>query len=165
MSRRYLTSNSIDEELNKLIEKYREKHQESYEYLIKTAKKYELEGKEALAKDYLQRAIEHKKALDNPSILWYEAKHELMTLCIRLPRKDNSPLSFGSWRKHDYYRNKIRVPRLKRKTAWKRFYKIFPYLKGDECLENYDSLIKLKRYEFVPKKKQKRKKRRTDRMT
>lgn len=159
MGRKYLTTSNIDDELNKLIEKFRGDHQSSYEYLIQKAKEYELEGKEVLAKEYLQTAIEHKMALDDPSIIWREAKRELMTRCTRLPRKDNSPLSFGYRRKHDYCRNTIRVPKLKRKTAWKRFYSIFPHLKGHDNLWEHDSLIKLKRYEFVPHKKQKQGKR------
>ena len=62
-----------------------------------------------------------------------------------MPHKDNwmiyqplpgdgyydGPLSLGegieNWRG-------IRVPKLKRKTAWKRFYKLFPHLKGKKII-------------------------------
>lgn len=39
----------------------------------------------------------------------------------------DNPISLGEGIK--YSRN-VRVPKLKRKTAWKRFYKLFPHLKG-----------------------------------
>lgn len=50
----------------------------------------------------------------------------------RPARQDNktylntSPSGYGS------NRNKIRYPKKKRKTAWKRFYKLFPHLKPEE---------------------------------
>lgn len=54
------------------------------------------------------------------------------------PQKDND-LSFvgeGSGLAHS---SKIRVPSLKRKTAWKRFYKMFPNLKGMKTISGKSS--------------------------
>lgn len=45
------------------------------------------------------------------------------------PQKDND-LSFIGHGSYWAYSSKIRVPSLKRKSAWKRFYKMFPDLKG-----------------------------------
>jgi hypothetical protein len=50
----------------------------------------------------------------------------------RPPRQDNKTYlnkqnTWGAFNK-----NKIRYPRKKRKTAWKRFYKLFPHLKPEE---------------------------------
>ena len=33
----------------------------------------------------------------------------------------------------------VRVPKLKRKTAWKRFYKLFPHLKGMKIIHGWTS--------------------------
>lgn len=160
MSFPYLSTNNIDEELERLIQKYTKAYQSRYEYCLVQAHSYEQEGNDERAKKCLKQAAECKEILDTPSAIWREAKTELMMQRKRLSRKDNSPLSFDDSRSHkdEYCRNRIRVPKLRRKTAWKRFYKIFPHLKGRENLWDYDSLIKLKRYEFVPKKKQKRRK-------
>ena len=50
----------------------------------------------------------------------------------RPPRQDNKtyPNKQGRWGASN--KNKIRYPRKKRKTAWKRFYKLFPHLKPEE---------------------------------
>ena len=45
------------------------------------------------------------------------------------PQKDND-LSFIGYGEDWAYSSQIRVPSLKRKSAWKRFYKMFPDLKG-----------------------------------
>lgn len=43
-------------------------------------------------------------------------------------RRDNKDVKVGSGGSN---RNKIRYPKKCRKTAWKRFYKLFPHLKAD----------------------------------
>lgn len=60
----------------------------------------------------------------------------------KLPQKDNRNIYENNLESDSYYDNSIslgegikysrnvRVPKLKRKTAWKRFYKLFPHLKG-----------------------------------
>lgn len=44
-------------------------------------------------------------------------------------KKDNSIWGINYSRRRNSNRNKIRYPRKCRKTAWKRFYKLFPHLK------------------------------------
>lgn len=44
------------------------------------------------------------------------------------PRRDNKDVKVGSGGSN---KNKIRYPKKCRKTAWKRFYKLFPHLKPD----------------------------------
>ena len=39
----------------------------------------------------------------------------------------------------DGYEDRIRVPKLKRKNAWKRFYKLYPNLKGKKVITGYSS--------------------------
>ena len=55
----------------------------------------------------------------------------------------------------DGYEDRIRVPKLKRKNAWKRFYKLYPNLKGKKVITGFSrcssiwhlhsSMIKLKK--------------------
>lgn len=81
------------------------------------------------------------------------------------PKKDNSPLSFqnGAWGT-----GKLRVPKLKRKTAWKRFYKIFPdqdlqendFITGHSPYVWHDSMIKLKHVKPHTRKRKRWKRRR-----
>lgn len=75
--------------------------------------------------------------------------------------KDNYNLYNGEVSTSQQINNdpRIRVPKLKRKTAWKRFYKLFPHLKGmkiyrgrskmfdDKCnlIDLPDSFIPLKK--------------------
>lgn len=164
MSRNNLHNNNFDEELVRSIEYYREDAQDSYESLLRSAERCEQAGNLRKAEDYRNAAIKYKEMLDNPSLLFQKAKLSLMSYQKRTSRKDNSPLSFCHRRllprTHPGWvrpQNKIRVPKLKRKTAWKRFYKIFPCFKGEDTLHKGDSLIKLNRYEYVPLGKRKRK--------
>lgn len=165
MNRYRLYTNNYEKEFSALIEEYREYVQKEYERLIGEAEEHEQSGDLDIAESYRRHAMKQKEILDNPSLLFHEVKQKLMWLQKRPSRKDNSPLSFNqrhlSPRTHAGWvrpQNRIRVPKLKRKTAWKRFYKIFPHLKGEDKLGKGDSLIKLKRYEFVPQGKRKRKK-------
>lgn len=150
---------NYDEELLRRIEYYRKEAQSWYELKQMWAEKHEMSGDLDGAEDYRREAMEYKKILDNPSLLFQKAKHSLMSFQKRPPRKDNSPLSFNPTGRYGHVRPhfRIRVPKLKRKTAWKRFYKIFPCFKGEATLHKDDSLIKLKRYEYVPLGKRKRK--------
>ena len=75
-------------------------------------------------------------------------RDELLNLCLKISeqevmsdgykfqkkpcKKDNSEFRAVSWCSENG--NKIRVPKACRKTAWKRFYKLFPGLKGKEIL-------------------------------
>lgn len=54
------------------------------------------------------------------------------------PQKDND-LSFVGEGTVWAHSSQIRVPRLKRKTAWKRFYKMFPDLKGMKVITGRSS--------------------------
>lgn len=54
------------------------------------------------------------------------------------PQKDND-LSFIGRGKNWAYCSQIRVPSLKRKSAWKRFYKMFPDLKGMKTITGKSS--------------------------
>lgn len=56
-------------------------------------------------------------------------QHEM----VKEPRKDNKTyLNYGSG---DGNRNKIRFPKKCRKTAWKRFYKLFPHLNPENKIK------------------------------
>ena len=50
----------------------------------------------------------------------------------RPPRQDNKTYLNKQETWGAFNKNKIRFPRKKRKTAWKRFYKLFPHLKPEE---------------------------------
>lgn len=70
--------------------------------------------------------------------LWYDVRsnhYDLKCVYWRQPikiRKDNSPLCGLNYGGPGNNRSKIRFPKKKRKTAWKRFYKLFPHLKPNE---------------------------------
>lgn len=54
---------------------------------------------------------------------------------VYVDTRDNGNLYNGRTAKHDFnimFDSRIRVPKLKRKTAWKRFYKRYPELKGQK---------------------------------
>ena len=76
-----------------------------------------------------------KKMLDN--INYYVQNH---SYSYKKPKtqKDND-LSFIGEGTEWAYCSVIRVPRLKRKTAWKRFYKMFPDLKGMKIITGKSS--------------------------
>ena len=76
-----------------------------------------------------------QKMLDN--IDYYVQSH---SYSYKKPQaqKDND-LSFTGEGKSWAYSSMIRVPRLKRKTAWKRFYKMFPDLKGMKVITGHSS--------------------------
>lgn len=62
----------------------------------------------------------------------YKEKFENKKIYRKRPtviRKDNKDIRVGSGGSN---KNKIRRPRKCRKTAWKRFYKLFPHLKPNE---------------------------------
>jgi len=76
-----------------------------------------------------------KKMLDN--IDYYVQSH---SYSYKKPKtqKDND-MSFVCEGQSWAYSSMIRVPRLKRKTAWKRFYKMFPDLKGMKTITGHSS--------------------------
>ena len=74
----------------------------------------------------------------------------------KLPKKDNRNIYKTRCKKSDTYYDKpiveinswsmeyfptrdVRVPSLKRKSAWKRFYKLFPHLKGHKTITGYST--------------------------
>ena len=62
--------------------------------------------------------------------------HMHMGYMAKSERKDNKTyINKGSLNSNA---NKIRYPSKKRKTAWKRFYKLFPSLKPKETIDNSD---------------------------
>ena len=65
----------------------------------------------------------------------FKSISELMNAVEHIERKDNSTyINRGSGNSN---RNKIRYPKKCRKTAWKRFYKLFPHLaKENEKITN-----------------------------
>lgn len=59
-----------------------------------------------------------------------KSKHHEMNVIAKPPRQDNKTyINRGGG--HDNY-NTIRYPSKKRKTAWKRFWKLFPHLKENK---------------------------------
>lgn len=101
-------------------------------------------------RDYIQdhlRQLEEKLA--DTTTIERHARHDMYKFVKELPVKDNA--GYTIHRYVGYMDNKIRVPSLKRKTAWKRFYKMFPGLKGKEYITGHStggakraSFIKLK---------------------
>lgn len=95
---------------------------------------------------------ESKKMLLEPGRLEHETRRNILRAQKRAPRKDNQKdFNYGY---HPDHRGKIRVPRLSRKTAWKRFYKLYPDLKGLDSISGFSqsregslrrSFIKLKK--------------------
>jgi hypothetical protein len=75
---------------------------------------------------------DHKEIMLHWHIAWQtqqEVKKSYKSMS-KPPRQDNkSYVNYGSGNSN---RNKIRYPKKKRKTAWKRFYKLFPHLKPDD---------------------------------
>ena len=69
----------------------------------------------------------------------YYVQREIQNYKKPTPKKDNYNLYNGEI-EHYYdsyfarYDSRIRVPKLKRKSAWKRFYKLYPELKGLESI-------------------------------
>lgn len=88
----------------------------------------------------------------------------------KLPQKDNRNIYENNLKSDSYYDkpiceedsyfapyvgqdSRIRVPSLKRKSAWKRFYKLYPTLKGQKVITGHGvmfshinkSMIKLKK--------------------
>lgn len=113
---------------------------EESEYYIDLGKKRKCINEKALEYDYDRIEYAKKKIakLDR-----YVAK---MIYNYRKPKskKDNYNLYKGEEvvpeKYHLYiYDSKIRVPKLKRKTAWKRFYKLYPELKGCDMIYGYSS--------------------------
>lgn len=90
-----------------------------------------------------QRLAYAKKKLSEVDL--YVAK---MVYNYRKPKskKDNYNIYKGEEvvpdKSHLYiFDSKIRVPKLKRKTAWKRFYKLFPELIGYDMIHGYSSSV------------------------
>jgi len=81
------------------------------------------------------RLVYSQKMLDN--IDYYVQRH---SYSYKKPQtqKDND-MSFAGEGQHWAYSSKIRVPSLKRKSAWKRFYKMFPDLQGMKTITGKSS--------------------------
>lgn len=85
---------------------------------------------------YVRDKLEYsQKMLDN--IDYYVQRH---SYSYKKPKaqKDND-MSFVGKGQSWAYSSMIRVPKLKRKTAWKRFYKMFPDLKGMKVITGRSS--------------------------
>lgn len=101
-------------------------------------------------RDYLKDQLQSlESSLEDIDNIERHARHDMYKFVKELPFKDNA--GYTIQRYVGYYDSKIRVPSLKRKTAWKRFYKMFPELKGQEYITGYStggaqraSFIKLK---------------------
>lgn len=85
---------------------------------------------------YVRDKLEYyRKMLDN--IEYYVQRH---SYSYKKPQKQkDNDLSFVGKGENWAYSSKIRVPSLKRKTAWKRFYKMFPDLKGMKSITGRSS--------------------------
>ena len=88
--------------------------------------------------------MKKKSKVDNKTNHWKRTGS--YTFQKKLPNKDNRTIyeenldSDGYWDKPistgegiEHWRG-VRVPSLKRKAAWKRFYKLFPHLKGKKII-------------------------------
>jgi hypothetical protein len=92
----------------------------------KTVRCYEL---------YSRVSDDPKEIMLHWNISWQAQRelHKSYKSMAKPPKQDNK--TYLAKRKDSDYssnRNKIRYPRKKRKTAWKRFYKLFPHLKHEE---------------------------------
>lgn len=103
-----------------------------------------------VVRDYLKEQLQSLESrLADTATIEYQARHNMYNFVKELPFKDNA--GYTIQRYVGYFDSKIRVPSLKRKTAWKRFYKMFPGLKGREYITGHstggaerESYIKLK---------------------
>lgn len=86
---------------------------------------------QTLAKLYVQ--LSDEKAIDHEGRSWTYGWKKIQ------PHKDNSGHYVISSSDTAGRLSCIRVPSLKRKTAWKRFYKMFPGLKGQSVITGYSS--------------------------
>lgn len=86
--------------------------------------------------EYVKQKLEFANKILN-NIDYYVQSHSYK---YKKPQaqKDND-LSFIGEGKSWAYSSQIRVPRLKRKNAWKRFYKMFPDLKGMKVIQGRSS--------------------------
>jgi hypothetical protein len=109
-------------------------------YIEKTAKELE-EGPSAFIAVKLRNVLRcwnlyNKVSDDIESIIhhWHESYKEQQELhasyskMAKPPRQDNKTYLNTSPSGYASNRNKIRYPKKNRKTAWKRFYKLFPHL-------------------------------------
>lgn len=98
--------------------------------------------------DYILEQIRRlEEKLADTDTIDHEARRAMYSFVKELPFKDNA----GYPIQHYHGDSRIRVPSLKRKTAWKRFYKMYPELKGKDYITGYStggakraSFIKLK---------------------
>ena len=83
---------------------------------------------------YNQISDDDKAILFHWNKSWNDQKeiHKSYGKNSRPPRQDNKTYLNTSPSGYSSNKNKIRYPRKKRKTAWKRFYKLFPHLKPVE---------------------------------
>ena len=101
-------------------------------------------------RDYILDQIRRlEEKLADMATIEHQARRERYNFVKELPFKDNAGYTIQHY--VGYWDSKIRVPSLKRKTAWKRFYKMFPGLKGREYITGHStggakraSFIKLK---------------------
>lgn len=124
--------NSIEE----YNEAYRNHFKDTWECEIRHCQNY-LDGERSYCKvGWLENCKDEKYVKDKlayaqnmlDNIDYYVQRHSYSYKKPQ-PQKDND-LSFVGEGKGWAYSYQIRVPKLKRKTAWKRFYKMFPDLKG-----------------------------------
>lgn len=80
---------------------------------------------------YQKISNDHRAIIIHWNNSWNEQKeiHNSYGKNSRPPRQDNKTYLNTSPSGYSSNKNKIRYPRKKRKTAWKRFYKLFPHLK------------------------------------
>jgi hypothetical protein len=84
---------------------------------------------------YQKVSDDHRDILIHWNIAW-QSQQELKKSYKKMakPAKQDNKTYHATRRDSDYSsnKNKIRYPRKARKTAWKRFYKLFPHLKPEE---------------------------------
>lgn len=86
--------------------------------------------------EYVKNKLSYAQNMLN-NIEYYVQRH---SYSYKKPNKQkDNDLSFVGVGEGWAYSSKIRVPKLKRKTAWKRFYKMFPGLKGKKIITGRSS--------------------------
>lgn len=140
-------SNTIEE----FAENYRQEFMKRWKYAIYelTAemnhalkdKSYSIHGvalKESEIRNLYERRIKHAQEMLEK--VDYYVQKKIQEYKKPTAKKDNYNLYNGEKVEHYYdgyfarYDSRIRVPKLKRKSAWKRFYKLYPELKGLESI-------------------------------
>lgn len=131
-------NNTIEE----FAENYRQEFIKRWKYAIyelTIEMNHALKGKsEPEIRNFYEKRIKHAQEMLEK--VDYYVQKKIQEYKKPTAKKDNYNFYNGEKVEHYYdgyfarYDSRIRVPKLKRKSAWKRFYKLYPELKGLESI-------------------------------